>query len=92
VLAALLIQEIGLKPRLHGRRIVLDPPDNELLRSWQLEHTQLTWYVRDRPWEIERDVILLMKPPLNSAENRDHPFFPAVRVAREAFRAAAGER
>jgi len=49
----------------------------------------LTRCVRERPWEVEGEVIALMEPPLNSAGNKKHPFHSRVTSARAAFRAAA---
>ena len=69
--------------------MVLDRGDNARLREWQLENLSLTWCVRGRPWEVEGEVISRMEPPLNSAGNRGHPFYPHVSSARAAFRAAA---
>jgi hypothetical protein len=89
VLASLLRQELALTPRLAGSKVVLDPNDNERLRDWQLRHLRLTWAERERPWEVEGQVIGRMEPPLNSAGNRAHPFYPRVSSARAAFRAAA---
>jgi hypothetical protein len=89
VLASLLRQELALTPRLAARKVVLDAEDNERLRDWQLQHLRLTWARRDRPWEVEAQVIASMQPPLNSAGNREHPFNLRVSSARAAFRAAA---
>jgi hypothetical protein len=88
VLASLLLDELGLRPRATIKKVVLDPNDNTRLRQWQVDHTSLTWCERPRPWEIEDAVIALMQPPLNSAGNRNHPFYPRVHAARAAFRAA----
>jgi hypothetical protein len=89
VLAALLLEELALTPRGTGSKVVLDYDDNARLRDWQLEQLSLTWCERERPWEVESEVIARMQPPLNSAGNRDHPFHARVASARAAFRAAA---
>ena len=89
VLAALLFEELGLTPRRTRSKVVLDSEDNARLREWQLDHLGLSWCVRERPWEVEGEVIVLMQPPLNSAGNRAHAFYPRVSSARSAFRAAA---
>lgn len=88
VLASLLLDELALKPRATIKKVVLDRDDNGRLRQWQFDHLSLTWCERERPWEIEDAVIALMQPPLNSAANRTHPFYPRVNAARAAFRAA----
>lgn len=88
VLAALLLGELALQPRATLKKVVLEHDDNERLRQWQFNHLSLTWCQRERPWEIEDAVIALMQPPLNSAANQAHPFYPRVSSARAAFRAA----
>lgn len=88
VLAALLLDELGLTPRVTAKKIVLEVEDNARLRAWQTAHLLLTWCERERPWEVEDDVIALMQPPLNCAANETHPFYPLVSSARAAFRAA----
>lgn len=88
VLASLLLDELHLKPRVTIKKVVLDRDDNQRLRQWQFDHLSLTWCERERPWEVEDAVIALMQPPLNSAANQAHPFYPRVNSAREAFRAA----
>jgi hypothetical protein len=47
------------------------------------------WCEPEWPWEVESEVIARMQPPLNSAGNRDHPFYSVVSSARAALRAAA---
>jgi len=89
VLAALLLDDLALTPRATMKKYTLDADDNRRLRAWQRAHLRLTWCVRERPWEIEPQVIALMRPPLNSADNTGHPFYERVRTARAAFRAAA---
>jgi hypothetical protein len=89
VLAALLASEMELRPLAATDRVLLSRQDNERLSQWQRENLLLSWAVRERPWEIETQVIALMQPPLNSSGNATHPFFAQVRAARAAFRAAA---
>jgi hypothetical protein len=50
----------------------------------------LTWCARERPWGIESEVIAQLTPPLNSAGNAAHAFYPAVRAARAEFSRRAG--
>jgi len=88
VLASLLIDELALRPRATTKKVVLGAADNARLRQWQFEHLHITWCVRERPWEVERGVIALLQPPLNSAANQEHPFYVHVSAARAAFRAA----
>jgi len=89
VLAALLLDSLGLNPYLRGAKVVLSPDENGRLSAWQREHLLLTSYARQRPWEIEGEVIGQLAPPLNSAGNAAHPFYPVVRAARAELRRRA---
>jgi hypothetical protein len=89
VLAALLIDELALRPQRRLTKVVLRAADNARLSAWQREHLSLTWCVRARPWEVEHEVIAKMTPPLNSSGNATHPFYARVREARAALRERA---
>ena len=89
VLAALLIDALDLRPYLRGTKVALSASENERLSTWQREHLLLTWCARERPWEIEAEVITQLTPPLNSAGNAAHAFYPVVRAARVEFRRRA---
>jgi hypothetical protein len=89
VLAALLLDALNLHPHLRGTKVALSTDDNRRLSAWQREHLLLTSYAREGPWEIERDVIAHLAPPLNSAGNAAHAFYPVVRAARAEFRRRA---
>jgi hypothetical protein len=89
VLAALLIDAIELHPYLRGTKVALSAHDNARLSAWQREHLMLTSCPRERPWEIESEVIVQLGPPLNAAANAAHPFYATVRSARAEFRRRA---
>lgn len=89
VLAALLLDPLGLNPHLRGAKVVLSSDENGRLSAWQREHLLLTSCARARPWEIESEVIGQLAPPLNSAGNAAHAFYPVVRAARAEFRRKA---
>jgi hypothetical protein len=89
VLAALLIDALELQPYLRGPKVALSAHDNARLSAWQREHLLLTSCARERPWEIEGEVIAQLGPPLNSAANAVHAFYPTVRAARAEFRRRA---
>ena len=74
---------------MRRRRNVPDEVSERRLRDRRLGELSLSWRVRERPWEVERGVIALTEPPLNSAGNKAHPFYARVSSARAAFRAAA---
>jgi hypothetical protein len=85
-LAALLCEPRGWSPTKRNMKYLLNDADNEELSGWQRENLALTWAVRERPWEIEAEVIAAMEPPLNLAANGKHPFAANIREARTAFR------
>jgi GIY-YIG catalytic domain len=89
VLAALLIDALELDPSLCGTKVALSADDNGRLSGWQRQHLRLTSCARERPWEIEGEVIARLGPPLNSTANADHAFYPVVRAARAEFRRRA---
>jgi len=89
VLASLLLNSLDLHPFRTATKVNLNAADNQRLRNWQMDNLRLTWCERERPWEIEEQVIAAMQPPLNSAGNHAHPFFATVKASRAAFRAAA---
>jgi hypothetical protein len=92
ILAALLVDALELRPFPRGAKVALDATDNARLSAWQREQLLLTWCARERPWEIEGEVIARLGPPLNSAGNAAHGFYPRVRDARAALRRRAAER
>jgi GIY-YIG catalytic domain-containing protein len=91
-LAALLVDTLKLRPFLRGSKVALGASENARLSAWQREHLLLTWSTRQRPWEIEGEVIAHLGPPLNSAGNAAHDFYERVREARAELRLRAAER
>ena len=88
-LAAVLREDLALLPRRTPTKITLVEADDACLRRWQFANLRLTWCERERPWEIEHSVIHIMKPPLNLAGNRGHPFYSTLKASRAALRTAA---
>ncbi len=62
-----MIDALELRPFPRGTKVTLDATDNARLSAWQREQRLLTWCARERPWEIEGEVIAQIGPPLNSA-------------------------
>jgi hypothetical protein len=92
VLAALLADALELRPFVRGGKVALSTTDNARLSRWQQDQLLLTCCARERPWQIEREVIWQLGPPLNSAGNATHSFHARVRDARADLRRRAGER
>jgi hypothetical protein len=88
-LASLLCEEQSWCPVPSATKALLADADNAALTQWQRDNLGVTWATRQRPWEIEHEVIARMKPPLNLAANAGHPFLATVRDARARFRAMA---
>lgn len=91
ILAALLIDALELRPFVRGTKVALEATDNARLSAWQRERLLLAWCAQERPWEVEGEVIAQLGPPLNSAGNTAHSFYPRVRASRAALRRRADE-
>jgi hypothetical protein len=89
VLAALLLDALALQPYLRGAKVALHADDNARLSAWQRERLLLTFCGRERPWQIEGEVIARLGPPLNAAGNAVHAFYPTLRAARAELRRRA---
>jgi hypothetical protein len=88
-LASLLLDAEQFAPTMTTTKYTLTRDDNRRLSAWQRAHLFLTWCEQPQPWQIEGDVIAAMQPPLNLAENREHPFYDTLHEARGRFRQAA---
>jgi hypothetical protein len=87
-LAALLTEDQGYRTRWTSRTVLL-PEDEVRLTAWMSQHLSLTWAVHPMPWTVEGEVIALLAPPLNQAENGGHPLYSFVRDARKRWTASA---
>ncbi len=88
-LAALLAEQEGWHAASSGSRTKLTSEDNAALSAWQREHLRLRWFEQPEPWLVEHRVIALLKPPLNLADNPQHPFGATLRAARARLKAGA---
>jgi hypothetical protein len=88
-LTALLWQEKGWHPCWKSDRAMLPPNEEPLLSEWQQLCLRVRWAPRLEPWQVEATVIESMKPPLNLAANKLHPFHATLSAARAALTAAA---
>lgn len=90
-LAALLFEQEGFHPTTTQIKFVLPRQDNRRLSEWQQGNLSLTWCAQLEPWKgmLEAEVIAEMQPPMNLAENSDHPFHATMSDARRRFREAA---
>ncbi|WP_405002690.1 GIY-YIG nuclease family protein [Georgenia subflava] len=56
------------------------------LTAWMIEHLWLTWAEHSSPRDAETDVIRLLRPPLNRANNSSHPNYVELRRRRQVWR------
>jgi hypothetical protein len=73
-LASLLVDALKLRPIAKASKIVLEKDQNDQLSQWQRENLRLTWHAVSEPRTLEVAVIADLRPPLNLADNHDHPF------------------
>jgi hypothetical protein len=76
-LGCLLGEELGIHLQRVGEssRLIHFGSGEEVLSDWMAENAFVTWIEYERPWEIEEELILLFKVPLNLRENEEHPFY-----------------
>jgi hypothetical protein len=87
-LASLLYQQEGWRLQWTDRPLLADV-DNDALTAWMDINLRVQWVHVPEPWDIEAEIVRLMRPPLNRTHNQEHPFYKKVGEARERFRAAA---
>lgn len=92
-LASLLYQQEGWRLQWTDRPLLADV-DNDALTAWMDANLRVQWVHVPEPWDIEAEIVRLMRPPLvwlplNRTHNQEHPFYKEVGEARERFRAAA---
>lgn len=86
VLASFLFGDMGWRPYWSDRPM-LPSEENRALSEWQAQNLQAQWVEVAEPWRAEREVISLLRPPLNREHNQAHPFYAEVGRARDAYRA-----
>jgi hypothetical protein len=89
-LAALLWEDENWHPHATpADKPALPSEECAALTRWMKCHLRVSWCRVERPWEGEAHIIGEMQPPLNSHHNSGHPFYPALRAARERIMAVA---
>jgi hypothetical protein len=88
-LAALLWESQSWQPLWRGDRPQLSAADNRALSEWQDAHLRVGWVAVPEPWRAEVAIIGNLRPPMNLAANRSHPFHATMSEARARLRAAA---
>ena len=82
-LGCLLAEELGIQLRRVGsgrRKTFAD--GEQLLSAWMSQNAFVSWVIRERPWELEHDLITTVDLPLNLEGNTGHRFHPELTQAR----------
>jgi len=61
----------------------------ERLSTWMADNAFVCWVEHPRPWQIESVLIRELRPPLNLADNAEHPFCSTLRGLRGAAKQTA---
>ena len=75
-LGCLLAQQLGIERRRvgSGKRMTFGAGER-ILSDWMSENAFVRWLEHPAPREMERQLILELRPPLNLAENSSHSFY-----------------
>jgi hypothetical protein len=83
-LGCLLVDELGIQLRRVGSGTRMTFVDGEqALSAWMAENAYVSWVARDRPWELEDELIAALDLPLNlqgNPHNRFHSVLTGVRA------------
>jgi hypothetical protein len=78
-LGCLLAGQLGIQLRRVGsgrRKTFAD--GEQLLSAWMSQNAFVSWLIRERPWDLERDLITTVDLPLNLEGNTGHRFHPEL--------------
>jgi hypothetical protein len=83
-LGCLLADELGIQLRRvgSGTRMTFVAGE-QALSAWMAENAYVSWVARERPWELEDELIATLDLPLNlqgNAHNQFHPVLTGVRA------------
>jgi hypothetical protein len=78
-LGCLLADELGIQLRRVGSGSRLTFIEGEqALSAWMAENAYVSWVVRDRPWELEDELIAALDLPLNLQGNPHNRFYSVL--------------
>ena len=63
----------------------------QALSAWMADNAYVSWLVRDRPWQLEDELIAALDLPLNLQGNAHNQFHPLLTRARARCVAQARE-
>jgi hypothetical protein len=82
-LGCLLADELGIQLRRVGSGNRMTFVEGEqALSAWMAENACVSWVVRDRPWELEDELIAALDLPLNLQGNSHNRFNSVLTAAR----------
>lgn len=81
-LAALLMDQLGLKPVMEAGRLTLGGAGEDTLSQWMSDNAYVSWHVHSRPWDVEDGIFRLVNLPLNIKDNARNPFRAKLEMAR----------
>jgi hypothetical protein len=92
-LGCLLRERLGIRLCRTGAKDRLTFADGEQkLSDWMAANASVCWVEHPRPWDIEERVITELRPPLNLAANRTHPFHASLTALRREMKRSARSR
>jgi hypothetical protein len=78
-LGCLLADELGIQLRRVGSGNRMTFAEGEqVLSAWMAENASVSWVVRDRPWDLEDELIVVLDLPLNLQGNQHNLFHPVL--------------
>lgn len=82
-LGCLLSDQLGIQLRRVGSGSRMTFVEGEpALSAWMAENAYVGWMVRDRPWELEDELITALDLPLNLEGNKHNLFHPVLNGVR----------
>jgi hypothetical protein len=69
-----------------GGRVQHTPASEAVLTAWMRDGLSVSWVEHESPADVERDVIQILRPPLNWQHNRAHPNWAELDSARAVAR------
>jgi hypothetical protein len=82
-LGCLLADELGIQLRRVGSGNRMTFVEGEqALSAWMAENAYVSWVVRDRPWDLEDELIAALDLPLNLQGNSHNRFHSVLTAAR----------
>jgi len=92
-LGCLLADQLGIRLRGVGTkgRLTFGVEGEKKLSEWMEQNAFVCWVKHPRPWEVEKEIIKRLPPPLNIEGNAQHPFCGPLSALRSEMRKKARE-